>query len=456
MLRKVQKLLQQFKILPSVTKMSEVIDIDKLSAKRPAEKKNEDLDVKKQKTEDGTLATNETKKHMKRKVAILMSYSGVGYKGMQFNKGVKTIEEELFKAMTKAEAVTESMAEHLGKMSFQRCARTDKGVSAAGQVVSMKMFLLDDVVDRINQHLPDQIRVMDYKRVINSFDSKNRCDYRTYSYMTPTFAFQPIEQFTTDAFRVKDETIDRVNSLLKYYHGSKNFHNFTSGKKFNDPSAFRYIKDFSCNKPFIQDGLEFSILKVRGQSFMLHQIRKMVGLILAVVRGLAHESVINKAFEEDKLDIPKAPGLGLVLESVHYDHYNEKWGSDGMHEALTWDESKDKVEAFKTDFIYPTIISTEKAENTMMTWLGTLLYHSYANTSLGGKLIKAKKDLQEVHTSMMEEKSDTDSKALEIPTSSADKQNIDTTETMTEETAKNEDNVTDEEERLQVKEKSAR
>ncbi|XP_033113411.1 tRNA pseudouridine synthase A-like isoform X2 [Anneissia japonica] len=407
MLRKVQGLLQQLKIWPALSKMAEIGGVDTASGKRPVEDEKADQEVKKQKTEDAS--TSEPKKVMKRKVAILLSYSGVGYKGMQINKGFKTIEDELFKAMTKAEAVTESMAEHIGKMSFQRCARTDKGVSAAGQVVSMKMYLLNDVVDRINQHLPAQIRVMDIVRTMGIFSSWRDCDERTYIYVLPTYAFSAADDITIDTYRFKDETIKEVNRLLQYYHGSKNFHNFTSGKKFKDPSAYRFIKDFTCSEPFMQDGMEFTTLRVRGQSFMLHQIRKMVGLVLAVIRGLAEESVMKKVFEGDKLDIPKAPGLGLVLESVHYEHYNEKWGSDGLHEPLVWDSCKDKVEAFKRDFIYPTIINTEKEERTMLTWLGTLPLHSYGNVAIGVPMMEARKKLDMIHKAEMEEKESTDS-----------------------------------------------
>jgi len=41
-----------------------------------------------------------------------------------------------------------------------------------------------------------------------------------------------------------------------------------------------------------------------------------------------------------QVDIPKAPGVGLVLDRVHYDGYNKKYGNDGLHVQLCWDEYK--------------------------------------------------------------------------------------------------------------------
>ena len=41
-----------------------------------------------------------------------------------------------------------------------RAARTDKGVHAAGQVISLKMITEDpNIVEKINSHLPEQIRI---------------------------------------------------------------------------------------------------------------------------------------------------------------------------------------------------------------------------------------------------------------------------------------------------------
>ena len=55
------------------------------------------------------------------------------------NRGVPTIEEELLQALSKADAIPADLKDWPSKLLFQRCARTDKGVSAARQVVSLKI-----------------------------------------------------------------------------------------------------------------------------------------------------------------------------------------------------------------------------------------------------------------------------------------------------------------------------
>ena len=75
-----------------------------------------------------------------------------------------------------------------------RAARTDKGVSAMGQLVSLKMlveFPNYDVIANINKHLPDQIRVLGYTKVTGGFDARKHCDKRRYEYVLPAWAFDP-------------------------------------------------------------------------------------------------------------------------------------------------------------------------------------------------------------------------------------------------------------------------
>jgi hypothetical protein len=50
-----------------------------------------------------------------------------------------------------------------------------------------------------------------------------------------------------------------------------------------------------------------------------------------------------------RVDIPKAPGLGLMLDKLHYDTYNRKFGNDGVHQPLDWDDYKQEMETFKKE-----------------------------------------------------------------------------------------------------------
>ncbi|XP_067862282.1 tRNA pseudouridine synthase A isoform X2 [Heptranchias perlo] len=335
-------------------------------------------------------ADEQSKKCPKRKVVLLMAYSGKGYHGMQRNVGssqFKTIEDELVKALVKAECIPENHGDDMRKMSFQRCARTDKGVSAAGQIVSLKLWLIDNLVDKINENLPLGIKILGLKRVTGRFNSKNTCDARTYFYMLPTFAFALKDDDRQDKeYRLSSAALGHVNRLLACYKGTHNFHNFTSGKGPRDPSAKRYIMEMFCEEPFVRQGMELAVLKVKGQSFMMHQIRKMIGLVIAVVRGYAPESIMGRSWGDEKVDVPKAPGLGLVLDTVHFEKYNNRFGNDGVHEALEWTDIEDQIMAFKEDHIYPTIIKTEIEERSMANWLSTLPIHDFSATASGVQL----------------------------------------------------------------------
>ncbi|XP_023393168.1 tRNA pseudouridine synthase A isoform X2 [Pteropus vampyrus] len=321
----------------------------------------------------------------KRKIVLLVAYSGKGYHGMQRNVGssqFKTIEDDLVSALVRSGCIPENHGEDMRKMSFQRCARTDKGVSAAGQVVSLKVWLIDDILEKINSHLPSHIRILGLKRVTGGFNSKNRCDARTYLYMLPTFAFAHKDRDVQDeTYRLSAETLRRVNRLLARYKGTHNFHNFTSQKGPREPSAQRYVLDMFCEEPFERDGLEFAVIKVTGQSFMTHQIRKMVGLVVAIAKGYAPEDVLERSWGEAKVDVPKAPGLGLVLERVHFERYNRRFGNDGLHEPLDWAGQEAEAAAFKEQHIYPTIVSTERHERSMAQWLSTLPVHDFSATA---------------------------------------------------------------------------
>ncbi|XP_002985091.2 tRNA pseudouridine synthase A [Selaginella moellendorffii] len=376
-----------------------------------------------------TRETRDAKKparYKKRKIAIFVSYSGYGYQGMQRNKGCKTIEGDLEEALFKAGAIAESTFGDPRKIDWARAARTDKGVSAAGQVVSGRFFVdPPGFVERVNSHLPKQIRVLGFTRVTGTFSAKNLCDRRRYEYVLPVFALDPashrvesptieaanpgdnpgeaitsedVEEDTTSTtgtttgrftptctctssdletgFTFGDEERAKLTKILQNYVGTRYFHNFTCRVKPEDPSTQRYITSYEAGEVFTIQGCKFVRCTVIGQSFMLHQIRKMIGLAVAVMRGDAPETIFERAFRRDtKIGVPMAPELGLFLDECLYTAYNQRFA--GSHEEVSLKSFEKEIAEFKTEVIYPHIASTEAKDGVFARWLHGLTKERY-------------------------------------------------------------------------------
>lgn len=84
-------------------------------------------------------AFNPADRIKRKKCCMLLGYSGVNYFGMQRNPAMKTIEEDLMAAMLKVKWITDEGYQQAQSIQFQRASRTDKGVSAARQCVSLKL-----------------------------------------------------------------------------------------------------------------------------------------------------------------------------------------------------------------------------------------------------------------------------------------------------------------------------
>lgn len=68
----------------------------------------------------------------------------------------------------------------------------------------------------------------------------------------------------------------------------------------------------------------YFVLQWHGASFILHQIRKMSGALIAVVRGAARSSTIADALSPDKLAVvPMAPARYLALTRVVFDKFDK-------------------------------------------------------------------------------------------------------------------------------------
>ena len=165
---------------------------------------------------------------------------------------------------------------------------------------------------------------------MRNLHAKTACDSRVYEYLLPSYTLMPrkpvdLSKFDVQpeqkfielpaptpeemaqkrAYRISDDQLAHVQSILEAFVGTHNFHNYTIGRHYKDKASNRYIMSFKVKSPstlifseiwsqaqinftlftlIIQvdrpqyvDNTEWLSLKVHGQSFMLHQIRKMVG-----------------------------------------------------------------------------------------------------------------------------------------------------------------------------------
>lgn len=338
----------------------------------------------------------------KRKVALFLSYVGHGYQGMQRNPGCKTIEDDLFEALHKSGAISDANADDTGfqKIHWARAARTDKGVSAMCQVVSLMMIPYpDDLIEIINSNLPDVIHVLGYQRVVRGFDARKTCDQRRYEYIFPAWVFDPSVQSVSqggepsvaDASNENNETLisskrrrilterdptfvfdeacaAKMTSILQQFEGTHNFHNYTVKMDPNSPQAKRFMLKFECNGTFEIDGEPWVRMTVLGQSFILHQIRKMVGMAIAEYKGIAPEGSLKYALKaRQRIVVPMAPDLGLFLDECVFKAYNDRWKD--LHGPLSFDIYRDEVEKFKMAKLYPSLARRDREENVNASWL---------------------------------------------------------------------------------------
>ena len=182
------------------------------------------------------------------------------------------------------------------------------------------------------------------------------------------------DQHTTakKAYRISPARLARVRSTLSRYVGSHRFHNYTIEKTFRDPSATRVIKSFVVgDEPIIINNTEWLSLKVHGQSFMMHQIRKMVSMAALLVRCGCHEGRIQDTYQAERLSIPKAPSLGLLLERPVFDEYNKKLEEFGRA-RINFTRYEKELEEFKQREIYERIFREEERDNSFQAFFAGL------------------------------------------------------------------------------------
>lgn len=236
-------------------------------------------------------------KYHTRFVALRFAYLGWNYNGLAIQKEptpLPTVEGTVLEAMLKCKLVPSMVPQDY---NFSRCGRTDKGVSAMNQVISLKLRsnLTDeeqmdkendsreiDYVQILNQVLPDDIRISAVcLRPPKNFDARFSCQYRHYRYL----------------FHKDGLDINKMQRAAKKYEGEHDFRNFC---KLDGSKQITNFKRCIKRSTILQLDSNIYCLDLIGSAFLWHQVRCMMANLFLVGQGLEEESII-----EDLMNIEK-------------------------------------------------------------------------------------------------------------------------------------------------------
>ncbi|AFN82851.1 pseudouridine synthase 2 [Encephalitozoon romaleae SJ-2008] len=318
---------------------------------------------------------------MKIRAGLLVGYDGSRYHGLQFNKELDTIEKRVVECLLQVEAISERNADDPKKIHIKSSSRTDKGVHAALNLISVKIeiCITSELVSRLRTLLAKEgIHLYNIVRLTKSTVPSRQAISRTYEYIVPTF-FLTKGDLTEEAealkqkdgeHRIRDtkrdypenivesvvghksseDDIKAFGSILQKYIGTKDFHNFT--KLNNEKGSKRYIKSITVTDPYVSEGVEYVRISITGQSFLLHQIRKMVlfAVLLCKYSRSSVDPKFNMVFSKQNVHVPKGPSGYLLLDKPVFHKLRR---GEGSTEDIGVSDSH--REEYKRNVIYPRI-----------------------------------------------------------------------------------------------------
>ena len=286
--------------------------------KRKSESRNKQ-NKKKKKKEQVIDWSTQTYRH----IALKIAYLGFNYQGLSKQLHTpNTIEHHLFEALK-----TLKLIEHEDNCEFTKCGRTDKGVSALGQVVSFNCRYnpkKNDYVRLINSLLPDDIRVLAWCPVSKDFDARFGCLQRTYKYY----------------FIRQNLNIEKMKQAAAHFVGEHDFRNFC---KINEEvTNFRrrilsmeIIKSDLLHQQHGNDEyFEIYEIVVCGTSFLWHQVRCMTAILFLIGEGKEEPSVIPELLDIEKYKARPVYHIASEFPLVLY---------DCVFEDLKWIHTNDMI-----------------------------------------------------------------------------------------------------------------
>lgn len=242
------------------------------------------------------------------KYKLTMQYDGTLFYGYQKQEGLRTVEEELEKALRQ---LTNKEIETYG------AGRTDKGVHALWQVCHFTEDLSITpyrMIPAINHFLPDDIQIIDCEAVEAFFHARYNAKMKTYKYFLYNDYFMPPMLRNYRGHRNYPLDLSAMQQAASYLQGLHDFKAFTQDLKPGE-KTLRTLQEIRIEK----DGHDI-VFTFRAKSFMKNMVRIIVGTLIDVGRGKHPPEYVKEILagkDREKAGMTVEPG-GLYLWNILY------------------------------------------------------------------------------------------------------------------------------------------
>jgi tRNA pseudouridine38-40 synthase len=247
------------------------------------------------------------------RVALCVEYDGSVFNGWQtqLNPALATVQETLERALT-------TIADQPVKVL---CAgRTDAGVHATGQVVhfdTTSRRTLQAWVKGTNSRLPRHVSVRWAQTVSDDFHARFSAQSRRYRYIIANTPVRPalLADFVTPYFYPLDER--SMHAAAQQLLGENDFTSYRA-MACQSPTAMRNLMELTVTRQG-----EYVIVEVEANAFLLHMVRNLVGVLLAIGDGRRPPSWAHEVLQLHDRSCAgvTAPPTGLCLVKVRYPEY---------------------------------------------------------------------------------------------------------------------------------------